>query len=200
MENRDTLVKLILNNESRKAEAFLSEIRKNASNPKFADAREKILLVETAKALNERLPSFYADVKVLTADIFEENASTKECVASLCNLLRASVKAEKQNSYAKARDFMDARLKDNQLTVALVAAYTGLTRSELVKLFKENCGMTPGDYIGKKRAEESISYLEKNVSVEKAAYATGFSSVETYIRTFSKHMGLTPGMWKKKYL
>ena len=63
-----------------------------------------------------------------------------------------------------------------------------------------NISVTPGDYIGQKRCIKSIEYLKENKSVEKAALSVGFSAVETYIRTFRKHTGMTPGMWKKKNL
>ena len=200
MEHKERLVKLILNNEGRKAEMLLSEISKTASNEKYADAREKILLIETAKTLNESLPSFYIDVKTLTERLFEKHMSVKECVSRLCSGVKDSASIERQDLYAKAISFIEGNLTDNQLAVGSVAEYIGLTQSELIKIFKEKKGITPGDYIGKKRAEESLAYLAKNTSVEKAAYAVGFSSVEAYIRTFSKHIGITPGVWKKKNL
>ena len=61
-------------------------------------------------------------------------------------------------------------------------------------------GITPGDYIGKGRTKKSLELLKENTSVENTALSVGFSSVESYIRAFRKHMGMTPGMWKKKYL
>ena len=200
MENKDKLVNLILNGERRKAETLLSEICRKSPSRKYAAAREKILLVEAAKTLNENIPSFYVDVNLLAEELFEEKISAGECSDRLCRAVKSSVKSGRLESVAKARDFITAKLTENQLSVGLVADYTGLTQSELIKLFKENEGITPGDYIGKKRAEESISYLKNNVSVEKVALMTGFSSVEAYIRTFRKHMGLTPGVWKKKNL
>ena len=200
MEHKNELIEYILNNENRNAEALLSELRETSVSEKYATARERLLIVETAKSLNDMLPTFYADIKKLTVDLFEENVSVEDSLALLCEKVGASVKMKKQNSCAKAVDFILDRLTDNQLTVSLVADYTGITQSELVKLFKESKRITPGDYIGQVRAEKSCSFLMKNISVEKTASAVGFSSVETYIRTFKKHMGMTPGMWKKKNL
>ena len=126
--------------------------------------------------------------------------ATEKAIEMLCMLVRKSNRADKQSAVEKSLSYIDKNIFSCQLTVGGAAEYSGLTQPEFVKLFKESKGITPGDYIGEKRAKESISYLEKNFSVEKVACAVGFSSVETYIRTFKKHMGLTPGMWKKKYL
>lgn len=200
MEHKNQLVNFIINGENRNAEAFLTEIKERAACSEYAEAREKILLIEVAKCLNDRFPAFYADVKKLTADLFENRLSAKACIDYLCRKIKDSLKEEKLESYAKALDFIEENLFSNQLTVGAVAEYTGVSQSGLVKLFCENTGITPGDYIGKGRCEKSLDLLKENMSVENAALSVGFSSVETYIRTFKKHMGLTPGMWKKKYL
>jgi len=200
MEHKNQLVNFIINGENRSAEAFLTEIKERAACSEYAEAREKILLIEVAKYLNDRFPAFYADVKKLTADLFKNRLSARECIDYLCRKIKDSLKEEKLESYAKALDFVEENLFSNQLTVGAVAEYTGVSQSSLVKLFCENIGITPGDYIGKGRCEKSLDFLKENMSVENTALSVGFSSVETYIRTFKKHMGLTPGTWKKKYL
>lgn len=200
MEHKKQLLEFIINNENRNAEVFLKKIRENSVCSKYAEAREKILLIETAKGLNRIIPSFYADVKKLTADLFEEKVSVKDTIAFLCMKVKESAKAEKQTAYTKALEFIEENLLGNQLSVGSAAEYAGVSQSSLIKLFAENIGITPGDYIGKGRCERSLEFLRKNASIEATALSVGFSSVETYIRAFNKHMGMTPGMWKKKNL
>lgn len=196
----EELVRLIVNNENRNAIALLEKLRDNSFCTPYVLAREKLLITETARILNERLPLCYIDESNLIKDLFEDNMATEKAIEMLCMLVKKSNRADKQSAVEKSLSYIDKNIFSCQLTVGGAAEYSALTQSEFVKLFKESKGITPGDYIGKKRAKESISYLEKNFSVEKVACAVGFSSVETYIRTFKKHMGMTPGMWKKKYL
>ena len=200
MKHKNKLLKFILNNENRSAEAFLSEIKESSVCLKYGEAREKLLLIETAKSLNDTLPAFYADVKKLSTDLFDRNLSAKDCIDFLCRKVKDSARKERQVSYAKAFEYIEENLLSNQLTVGAVAEYVGISQSCLVKLFCENIGITPGDYIGKGRCEKSLEYLSKNMSVENTALKVGFSAMETYIRTFRKHMGMTPGIWKKKNL
>ena len=200
MEYCEELVKYIESNENRNAIAFLEKLRSNSPCRAYGDAREKILITEVAKLLNKRLPSVYANEKTLIKNLFEDGMSTEKAIEMLCTLVRDCTKEDKKTSFQKALSYIEENLFSCQLTVGSVAEYSGLSQSELVKLFKENVSVTPGDCIGEKRCIKSIEYLMENKSVEKASLSVGFSAVETYIRTFKKHMGMTPGMWKKKNL
>ena len=200
MEYCEELIKYIESNENRNAIAFLEKLRSNFPCTSYGDAREKILIIEAAKLLNKKLPFVYADEKALIKNLFEDGMSTEKVIEMLCALVRDCTKEDKQASFQKALSYIEENLFSCQLTVGSVAEYAGLSQSELVKLFKENVSVTPGDYIGEKRCIKSIGYLTENKSVEKAALSVGFSAVETYIRTFKKNMGMTPGVWKKKNL
>lgn len=200
MEYCEELVKYIESNENRNATAFLEKLRSNSPCTSYGEAREKVLLIESAKLLNKKLPFVYADEKALIKNLFEDGMSTEKAIEMLCILVRDCKREDRYASFQKALLYIEKNLFSCQLTVGNVAEYTGFSQSELVKLFKENVSVTPGDYIGEKRCIKSIEYLTENISVEKAALSVGFSAVETYIRTFKKHMGMTPGMWKKKNL
>ncbi len=200
MEYCEELVKYIESNENRNATAFLEKLRSNSPCKSYGKAREKVLITEAAKLLNKRLPFVYADEKTLIKNLFEDGMSTEKVIEVLCALVRNCTREDKKVSFEKALSYIGKNLFSCQLTVGSAAEYSGLSQSELVKLFKENIAVTPSDYIGEKRCIKSIEYLTENKSVEKAALSVGFSTVETYIRTFKKHMGMTPGMWKKKNL
>lgn len=200
MENRDKLISFITNNQKRNAENLLSDLRKESPCEGYAQARERILLIETAKELKRLIPDFYVDTEKLSYSLFQENISPEEIVDLFSSLVQESARQEKKYSYSKALDFINENILSNQLSVGGAADFAGLSQSGLVKLFTENMGMTPGDYIGKMRAEKSMDFLKENFPVEKTAERVGFSSVESYIRAFKKHMGMTPGNWKKKNL
>lgn len=200
MEYCEELIKYIESKENRNAIAFLEKLRSNSPCTSYGEAREKILIIESAKLLNKKFPFMYADEKALIKNLFEDGMSAEKAVEILCALVRDCTRVDKQASFQKALSYIGENMFSCQLTVGSVAEYTGLSQSELVKLFKENIAVTPGDYIGEKRCVKSIEYLTENKSVEKVALCVGFSVVETYIRTFKKHMGITPGMWKKKNL
>lgn len=200
MEYCEELVKYILNSENRNAIAFLEKLRSNSPCKSYGEAREKILITEAVRQLNKKLPFVYVDEKTLIKNLFVDGMSAEKAIESLCTLVRNCTREDKKSAFQKAISYIEENLFSCQLTVGGVAEYSGLSQSELVKLFKENIAVTPGDYIGEKRCVKSIEYLTENKSVERVALSVGFSTVETYIRTFKKHIGMTPGMWKKKNL
>ncbi len=200
MEYCEELLKYIADNQNRNALLLLESLKKDSFPKSYLEAREKILITEAAKCLNKRIPQLYVDEKLLAKDLFEDGVPIENIVERLCSLVRNCAKADRDTALKKAASYIDGNLFNYQLTVGTAAEYAGLSQSEFVKIFRKISGVTPGDYIGEKRSLKSIEYLKENKSVEKAAFLVGFSAVETYIRTFKKHMGITPGTWKKKNL
>lgn len=201
MNNIRKLTSLIKNGETRKAIALLEEIQKETPCVRYAQAREKILLVEVSKELNNTLPHFYLDAQMLGERLFEENAlSTKEAVGVIFKAVEISLKQDRTRTFEKAVSCISKEYCNNQLSLEKVSEYVGVSQSSLTKLFRENTGMTPGDYLGRLRVEKSLEYLRKNLTIEEAALNSGFSSPETYIRIFKKIMGITPGVWKRNNL
>ena len=201
MENVERLTRLIKNGEKRKAVTFLHTLRKKTAYPHYAQAREKLLLVEVSKALNNSLPHFYLNEELLGERLFEENAvSTEEIICVLLKEVENSLREERGDAFKKATAYISKEYCSNQLSIDKVCEYVGVSQGCLIKLFKENKGLTPNEYLAKIRVEKSLEYLRENASVEKAALNSGFSSSETYIRIFKKIMGITPGVWKRNNL
>ncbi len=201
MENTQKLTEFITNTEKSKALAFLSKIRGEVSCQKYAQAREKVLMVEVVKELNKKLPAFYVDVKSFAENLFSENPpSADEAIGLLCQEVRAADREDRQRAFKKVFSYILENMCDSQLALGSVAEYAGVSPSALTKLFTENTGMTPADYLGRLRIQKSLELLKADLTVEKAAKKVGFTSDETYIRTFKRIMGITPGAWKRNNL
>lgn len=201
MENVVELTEFITKLEKNHAIAFLDKISSDASCQKYAQAREKILLAEVAKELNKQLPSFYVDAKGFAESLFSENPpSTQEAIDILCQAIKAAGRENKERTLKKALGYIAENICDNQLAIGNVAEYAGISPSLLTKLFAENMGTTPVDYLGKLRVQKSLEFLKTDLSVEQAAEKSGYTSTETYIRVFKRVMGITPGAWKRNNL
>ena len=198
MTGADELISLIKKGEKNKAEKLLQEICMKTFCQEHAVALKKILLTEAAKKLNSEVPGFYCDEAALSRSMFSQNPpSGEEVIGMFCQSLRDALREDNLRAFSKARAYIDGHLCDSQLSVGNAAEYAGISQSLMVKLFKENEAQTPGDYLGKKRVEKSLPLLDEGLSVSQAALLTGFCACETYIRTFKKHMGVTPGEWKR---
>lgn len=198
MQKLKVLVALIEKEDKRGAISLLKDIYKENKCEGYASALEKMLLIETAKELNDKVRGFYIDAEEMKNVLFSDNPpASEEMVNHLCLAMNDAASAQRLNAYEKARAYINHNLTDNQLTTLKAAAYAGVTQSTLAKLFSRNAGVTPAYYLNKLRVEKSMEYLKEGISVEKASLKVGFSSCETYIRVFKKYVGKTPGEWKK---
>ena len=89
--------------------------------------------------------------------------------------------------------------KDYSKDISLdsIAAKIGFTSSYFSTLFKQEMGDTYINYLNKYRISRAKEMLhEKNSTVCNIAKQAGFSSSYSFIRTFKKYEGITPGEYK----
>ena len=73
-----------------------------------------------------------------------------------------------------------------------------LSRNAFFKLFKEQFGLTPLEYINHERIKLAKQLLNStNQSVTETGLQCGFTDVNYFVRTFRKIEGMTPGHYQK---
>lgn len=98
----------------------------------------------------------------------------------------------------KVSAFIDERYTDPGLNVSLLGQQFDMKPTYLSRLFKEQSGEGLMDMINKKRIAWSKQLItEQRLTVNEAAEKSGFNDVGTYIRTFKKIEGITPGKYKE---
>lgn len=82
--------------------------------------------------------------------------------------------------------------------VDVVASWLGLSRGHFTQRFKELTDTTPGAELERQRIARACQMLAKlNKPVEVIAQRCGFSNASSLSRCFRKHMGISPGQWRK---
>ncbi|WP_110933894.1 AraC family transcriptional regulator [Paenibacillus bouchesdurhonensis] len=78
-----------------------------------------------------------------------------------------------------------------------LAEQLGLSKFHFLRTFTKYVGITPNDYVNRKRIEESIELLQStDWSIETIASQVGYSSGSYYIKVFHKFTGQTPGSFR----
>lgn len=67
-----------------------------------------------------------------------------------------------------------------------------LNKYYISHIFKERMGISFPDFINSLRVEHACGLLEKGSSMTEVAYSSGFSSIRSFNRAFSKNMGMAP--------
>ena len=101
---------------------------------------------------------------------------------------------------AIARQYMDANF-DQGVTVAQAAQYVFLSQGYFTRAFVHEMGISPMNYLMKKRIERACSLLENNeIKVSAISLQSGFSSPQRFNVAFRKLMGMTPMEYRKLHL
>ena len=107
------------------------------------------------------------------------------------------IKSEKDKKFMDVFDlWLDSHLSDATLSVDSMAEAMQLGRTAFYEKIKSFKGMTPNEYLKKRRMETAASMLaEGNATIAEVAYRTGFSDPHYFSQIFKKYYGVTP----KKY-
>ena len=85
-----------------------------------------------------------------------------------------------------------------KLTVEDIAAHSYMSQTYLQCLFKERYGMPLGEYVRKCRMKRSMELLATEERVSDIAYDIGFEHESSFVRSFKREFGMTPGEARRK--
>ncbi|HEU5144160.1 MAG TPA: AraC family transcriptional regulator [Dermatophilaceae bacterium] len=99
----------------------------------------------------------------------------------------------------RARDLAD-RDYAAPLDLDRLAAAAGLSKYHFLRLFKATYGLTPGDYVSKRRIERAQDLLRAtNLTVTEVCTAVGFSSLGSFSTRFRALVGESPSEFQARY-
>jgi len=101
---------------------------------------------------------------------------------------------------SQALDYMERHYASN-LSISDIASNIGITPSHLSRIFKVEVGKSPIEYLTELRVTTSKTLLkEQGKSLQQISESIGYNDAQTFIRTFKKMEGITPGEYRKKVI
>lgn len=93
---------------------------------------------------------------------------------------------------AKAIDYIEENLK-NDIDNAALARCAGYSEYHFLRVFREVVGLTPADYIRKRRISEIVRLVnEEERPISDIAFEYGFNSKENFVRAFKREHHILP--------
>ncbi len=107
-----------------------------------------------------------------------------------------ATKSTASNEYfEKAVKFIGANLS-SELSVCDVAQHCALSRSQLYRIFIQECAMSPIAFINNYKVSEACALLRLHkLTVSQAAYSVGFSDALYFSRVFKRVKGISPSRY-----
>jgi AraC family transcriptional regulator len=93
-------------------------------------------------------------------------------------------------------DYMQAHLPD-PISLAQIAAVSGLSPSHFARRFKTANGMPPHRYLMQLRVERAKKLLHYDHAIAEVALRCGFAHQEHLTRVFRRLTGLTPALYRR---
>lgn len=98
--------------------------------------------------------------------------------------------------FLKAVSMLNGGYTNSRLNIGEVCAQAGIAQSRFRQLFRLHYGKTPVDYLTDLRIEHARSRIAGGMSVEAAAFESGFNDPKYFARTVKKRFGCTPKSFK----
>lgn len=112
-----------------------------------------------------------------------------------------SIKSKGKNDYEDNIQDVKKLISDNlneNLTVQQLAESVHMSSSHFSRVFKQQTGFSPYDFVLISRLNRAKDYLQKtDMSISQIAYDIGFNSESNFIFFFTKNTGLSPSKFRK---
>jgi len=95
----------------------------------------------------------------------------------------------------RAIKYIEENLK-NEIRLSDCAREAGYSDYCFIRVFREATGLTPADYIRKRRLTEIIKHMQPGVPISEIAFEYGFNSKENFTRAFLSEHKILPTEYK----
>lgn len=119
----------------------------------------------------------------LMVELCREKRSDETALSPLTNI--------KNERIAELISYIDSHLFEH-LSIDFLAEQTYLSKYHLMRLFRENTGMTILSYITDRRLIKAKELILSGTNATEACYQTGFRSYSSFTRAYAKRFGTTP--------
>ena len=124
----------------------------------------------------------------------------RESCAKLCDMIQSTLPSSRKVSRDEIICFIERRGMEPDFSLQLIADYFQMSPSNFSHYFKKNFGQNFKEYIDLQRIQQSVRLLrETNQTLDEISRKTGYSNTSSFIRSFKKIVGTTPGQYRETH-
>ncbi|MEH6393891.1 AraC family transcriptional regulator [Pseudoalteromonas sp.] len=114
-----------------------------------------------------------------------------------CAIDPLSISSKKDTLLLKAKDYIMANLA-NDISIDDIAAAATMSKYHFIRLFNQQFGITPHQYVLNCRINQARKYIESGLSSSRVALDAGFADNSHLNRHFKRIFGLTPKQYQRQ--
>lgn len=124
----------------------------------------------------------------------------------LIRLMQTQARSMVEKNIAKNKSrigFAVDYIKNNlhqKLSIDSIAKLAYVSKSNFFKMFKDELGTSPNEFILQERINRAKELLASQNSIKETAYQTGFSDTNYFTRVFKQLVGVTPKSYQDKVI
>ena len=97
----------------------------------------------------------------------------------------------------RVREYVDHNI-ERRIKVGTLAKLADLSVCYFLRAFKKSVGVTPRDYLARRRVERTVELLSgTDMSISEIALAAGFADQSHCARRFRQHVGMSPLAYRR---
>lgn len=154
---------------------------------------------EVSELINKliRICSSNESTKNIYADLSLKELLVRLVQSQYLQQVRAeTLQHSNQGRWQYVLDYIHKNLSD-KIQINELSSKSYLNRSTFFRLFKEQFGITPVEYINRERLRLAKHLLaDTDYNVTEISWQTGFTDVNYFVRLFKKTEGITPGSYR----
>ena len=101
-----------------------------------------------------------------------------------------------KQTFKRMKAYIEQHALDANITAGSVCDEVRISASYVSGMYKKFSGEGILDAIHKERIRQAKIMLQKNMTVQEVAEKTGYLDARSFIRSFKKYEGITPGQFK----
>lgn len=111
---------------------------------------------------------------------------------------KADTMSKKEKYISSALSYMKYNFSDG-ISPSDVSNYLGIERTYFYRLFKNETGFSPSDYLTKLRIEKAKQLIASGESFTTVASAVGINDIYYFSKLFTKEVGISPTVYRKAH-
>ena len=169
---------------------------------KIFDSTANKLVIESSPFLEHQIDRIIkTHISKTVSDFFEAKASLYAVLAALlANLTEADIMSGKYSRFLPVISYIDDNYM-NEISIKKLASLLYLDSTYFSNLFCQTFGQPPVQYILERRLNAARENLvSTTLPVNDIASQSGFNNESYFNRVFKSHTGLTPLIFRKRFL